>query len=120
MSCRRFALAALAASFVAGSTYGASAQASPPKPAAGSCFELILPERRTQLPSPLLFNRCTGATWVLVKSGSRSVYRWVSLEIDDPLLAGEKDRVAGAPKPQAKPSAPGEKCFEFTGRRFCE
>jgi hypothetical protein len=57
---------------------------------------------------------------VLVRSGSRSVYRWVSLEIDDPLLAGEKDRVAGAPKPQAKPIAPGEKCFEFTGRRFCE
>ena len=120
MSCQRLALIVLAASLVGAPSDGAFAQASGPKQAAGSCFEIILPQPQTQLTSPLLFDRCTGATWMLVRSGTRSVYRWASLAIDDPLLAGGKDRVAVAPKPEAAPGSPGRKCFEFTGRRFCE
>ena len=120
MSGQRLALIVLAASLVGAPSDGALAQASGPKQAAGSCFEIILPQPQTQLTSPLLFDRCTGATWVLVRSGTRSVYRWASLAIDDPLLAGGKDRVAVAPKPEAAPGSPGRKCFEFTGRRFCE
>ena len=103
--------------------------AAAPKQAAASCFEIILPQKPRDLTSPLLFNRCTGATWLLVRRGSasggagrraRAAYRWISLDIDDSAPAGGDDRVADAPKPEAEPGAPAEKCFEFTGRRFCE
>jgi hypothetical protein len=116
-SCQRFALAVLAASLTA-AAYSARAQATGARPAAEACFEFILPQRYMQLTSPLLFDRCTGATWVLVKSGNRSVYRWVSLEIDDPITTSSG--IAGVPRLQDKPIMPNAKCFEFIGRHFCE
>jgi hypothetical protein len=118
MSCQRLAFAVLAASFTAAAYHSAQAQAADARLAAEACFEFILPQRYMQLTSPLLFNRCTGATWMLVKSGNRSVYRWVSLQIDDPVTTSSA--VAEVPRLQDKPIVPKTKCFEFTGRRFCE
>jgi hypothetical protein len=120
----RCALAFLAVSLAGAPSNGASAQASESKRGAASCFEMILPQRQIQLNSPLLFNRCTGATWLLVRNqgtggSARSTYRWVSLEVDDPLPARSKGGIDHAPKPAGVPSA-GSKCFEFSGRRFCE
>jgi len=97
--------------------------------AAGSCFEIIVPQRDMQPASPLLFNKCTGATWLLVRSpaasgganrSGRPGYRWVSLEVDDPSPSAAKGGTADASIPAAGPARPDEKCFEFTGRRFCE
>ena len=118
MSCQRFALAVLAASLTAAAYHSARAQATGSRPAAEACFEFILPQRYMQLTSPLLFDRCTGATWVLVKSGNRSVYRWVSLEIDDPITTNSG--IVAVPRLEDKPIVPNAKCFEFTGRHFCE
>ena len=117
------ALAFLAVSLAGAPSNGASAQASESKRGAASCFEMILPQRQMQLNSPLLFNRCTGATWLLVRhqgtgGSARPTYRWVSLEVDDPLLARSKEH--HAPKPAGVPGFTGSKCFEFSGRRFCE
>jgi hypothetical protein len=119
----RCALAFLAASLAGAPSNGASAQVSESKRGAGSCFEMILPQRQMQLNSPLLFNRCTGATWLLVRNqgtggSARPAYRWVSLETDDPLPARSKEY--HAPKPAGVPNVAGSKCFEFSGRRFCE
>ena len=38
---------------------------------AGACFELIRPHPRTDPRVPLLLDRCTGATWLLVRNESR-------------------------------------------------
>jgi hypothetical protein len=91
----------------------------PPNP----CYEIIVPQRQTPPDSPLLFNKCTGETWLLVRTGKWNArtrgYRWVSLEADNPARINPDARVAPS-APAAKPPAPGEKCFEMAGRRYCE
>jgi hypothetical protein len=96
-----------------------AAQDARPRSAADPCFEIIRPQRDMRPANLLLFNRCTGATWVLVRSDTRSVYRWVAVQIEDPVLVDRKDQVP-APKVQATTRLPEDKCFNFGGRRFCE
>jgi hypothetical protein len=126
MRFKKFALL-LVASFV-GLSGSAVAQGSDPDRSAGACFEIVVPQRNMPPARPLLFNKCTGATWLLVRHPARAgngerarlVYRWVSLEADRPLLT-ERGEPAGTPSAPANGSGrPGQKCFEFTGRRFCE
>jgi hypothetical protein len=103
---------------------GSAALAAGPDEASSRCFEIIVPQRQMQPDSPLLFNKCTGATWLLVRTGKWNArtrgYRWVSLEADNPPRANPDARVAPSPAPAAKPPVPGEKCFEMAGKRFCE
>jgi hypothetical protein len=80
-----------------------------------SCFEIIRPQRDMPLANLLLFNRCTGATWVLVRSNTRSVYRWRAVHIEDPVLVDSKDQVLAPTE-----GIPEARCFNFAGRRFCE
>jgi hypothetical protein len=105
---------------------GSAALAAGPDEASSRCFEIIVPQRQTQPDSPLLFNKCTGATWLLVRShkwnGKSRGYRWVSLEVDNLPRVDQSTRIppSATATPEAKPPITGEKCFEFTGRRFCE
>ena len=121
----RFAHTPMALLFVGVSgVAGAQAQ---PGGLVDACFEVIVPRRQTP-PAPLLVNRCTGATWLLMRTGEAGVeggrvrlpYRWVALEADRPLPAGREEHVTAPSTPSAKAAIPGKNCFEFTGRRFCE
>ena len=109
---------ALLTSSLTGAFGAAAAQAQEPGRPAGACFEIVVPSRSAPLAHPLLLNKCTGATWVLVKTDrGRLPYRWFALETDSPPVAdGRGRRTTAAPDP----NRPGQKCFELSGRRFCE
>jgi hypothetical protein len=111
----------------------AVAQESDAERSPGWCFELIAPQHRAQPNSPLLFNKCTGATWLLVKrrnrignrigNGSRSLrstYHWALLDIEKPPHAAGNNRTVPARRLNATSGESERKCFEFVGRRFCE
>jgi hypothetical protein len=78
---------------------------------APACFQMIAAVPGTLPGSPMLFNRCSGDTYVLSrvrhKKKSRVRYRWV------PIAIGERQA-----QPDPKVSG-GENCFEFNRRRFC-
>jgi len=112
----------------------AGAQSADAGPPAGACFEIVPPQRHAQPQSPLLFNKCTGQTWILVRTpvqaaygarGGRAAYRWALLEVEAARpgeAANPQDHLAAVPRPAAGggPRTGGTKCFEFTGRQFCE
>jgi hypothetical protein len=110
----------------------AIAQRAQPDRPATECFEIILPQRYMQPASPLLFNRCTGETWMLVgnrrdasgrRGAGRHGYRWVALQVEG-ASAIDAERRRPLPRSQDLRSdvtdETGKKCFVFTGRRFCE
>jgi hypothetical protein len=95
------------------------------------CFEIVAPDRHREPAAPLRFNRCTGETWILVrfsaavKDGRRRAsarYRWVALEISEGDWEKEPKAASGvSPHAASKPSKAAEgRCFEFSGRRYCE
>lgn len=83
------------------------------EPGQGVCFELH-PAASAQPPhAPLLLNRCTGETFILVAGSSSkkrlaapSGYRWL------PVSKGRAIPAVTAP-------AAGTKCFAYDGRKFC-
>jgi hypothetical protein len=120
MSDRRFARLVVAALLLGSVADAAAAEVSEAGHGGNPCFDIIEPKRYAQPPSPVLFNRCTGESWILVQDHtgkarrfSRASYRWAVLERD-----GTPAAQAAAPRPET-PDA-GRKCFVFTGRRFCE
>jgi hypothetical protein len=104
---------------------GAAAQPAGGAESDGRCFEIIAPQRHAEPASPILFDKCSGRTWMLVRrhGGGRhwhnAGYRWVSLARDGAGLPAQA--VAPAPAVVSKSPRPGGRnCFVFTGRRFCE
>ena len=87
---------------------------------ASACFEIIRPQPRTQPRAPLLLDRCTGSTWLLVRSGSPLGYRWAPLEAPVMVQAVKSDAGAVAPKPREDAAPPTANCFAFAGRRYCQ
>jgi len=123
MSCRMFARFVLALSLLGMLCGGTAAQAAGPDGASNPCFEIIVPQRQGVPDGPLLFNKCTGATWLLVRWGGKSRrpgYRWVSLEVDDAARANPGARAVPPQVSEVKPHVPGNRCFDFVGRRYCE
>src|SRR5262249_39916699 len=116
MAHRQLALS-LVVVLLAGVPSHGTAQGAASRSAVDSCFEIIRPQRDMPLVNLLLFNRCTGTTWVLVRSNARSVYRWRAVQIEDPVLVDRKDQVL-APKEPATKGIPEAKCFNLDGRRF--
>jgi hypothetical protein len=81
-----------------------------------ACFEVVASASETQPAGAILLNRCTGQTWILVRTYQPSargnpVYRWSA-------IAG--DAADPKPPPAAPVAATSDKCFIFQGRRFCE
>ena len=88
-----------------------------------ACFEVTLAQTKPSLTDVMLLNRCSGETWLLVRTHktdqlpqtSGFVYRWRPIAID---RAEEGNQVPPRPVPEIpKASA---KCFIFDGRQFCE
>jgi hypothetical protein len=133
MTGNRFVLAFVAL-WLAALCVTTAAPASEPAQSEGVCFEIIVPERGVPPARPLMFNKCTGATWVLVgryataRHGGRArrlVYRWVSVDADRPVgTAREKQSPAAATAilepPISAPAGSRQRCFVFAGRHFCE
>jgi hypothetical protein len=84
-----------------------------------ACFEVFTGSSKTRFAGAILLNRCSGQTWILVRSyqpapkgrAGQPVYRWNAIASD-----------VAIPKPStdAPVAAAGDKCFIFQGRRFCE
>jgi hypothetical protein len=104
----------------------AAAQSPQPAVQAGACFEVVPAQARPYPTGPILLNRCSGQTWLLVRSyhdgqdggvGSLA-YRWRPIATDDreAVLAPARSE---RPAPRI-PKAGRGKCFVFDGRTFCE
>jgi hypothetical protein len=78
------------------------------------CFELHPPTPAHPPHAPLLLNRCTGETFILIagKSTKRRAapagYLW------QPVSKGGATAAVSTPAP-----ATGSKCFSYDGRKFC-
>jgi hypothetical protein len=94
----------------------AMAQSAPP-PGGGACYEMLAAEANTLPGRPLLINKCTGQTFVLMrvppkgKPAGGSAYRWQPIAVGD-------DSAEAKPKPATAATA-GHKCFSLDGRKFC-
>ena len=100
----------------------AIAQSETERPAV-ACFEVTLAQTKPSLTDVMLLNRCSGETWLLVRTHktdqlpqtSGFVYRWRPIAIDRVEKATERPphSIPSIPQPTAK-------CFVFDGRQFCE
>jgi hypothetical protein len=92
----------------------AAAQSEPTPPLQTACFELVARQPGTPPDAPMLINKCTGKTFVLVtrsrrsQAGKPSQYVWEPIPIADPVrdMAGSRSA--------------GKKCFAYDKRLFCE
>ena len=88
-----------------------------------ACFEVTTAQTKPSLTHVVLFNRCSGETWLLVRTHktdqlpqtSGFVYRWRPIAIDRVEKAAELP-----PHPIPPIRQPTAKCFVFDGRQFCE
>jgi hypothetical protein len=96
--------------------HGASAQSESSHTAQKDCIEFVAGRRDTPPCAPMLINKCTGHTFVLVTrqpSGSRGAkhvhYLWQRIFMREP-----------PPELASTRTAPGSKCFAYENRLFCE
>lgn len=81
------------------------------------CYEVIPPRAKGEPTAPMLVDKCSGRTWVLVRSG-RGVYRWTVVDMDY-----DKPKTTDRPvtdTQSAKSDGDPKKCFTFNNRKFCE
>jgi hypothetical protein len=79
------------------------------------CFEVIPARPNIEPPAPIMIDKCSGRSWVLLRNGKS--YRWsiISLEAEKPKTA---DRVQN--EGDAAPGGASPKCFSYNNRKFCE
>jgi len=107
----------VAATFVAGLMSGALAQTPEVDQPSGACYEVMAGRVDTQTEGVILLNRCTGRTWILVRT--HLAYRWRPIPTADTQVAASPPSPPKArlPKPAAQNNP---KCFTFQGRQYCE
>lgn len=88
--------------------------------ASAPCFELIPAHARIEPQAPMLVDKCSGRTWVLVRS-KRGAFRWAAIHSDSEMPKAT-DRPATDTQPANKADKEGDakKCFTFNNRKFCE
>ena len=98
----------------------ASAQEAPQPPAAATsalCFDLVFPPGEGQLHTPFLLNRCTGATWLLVKTilndehgkpSDRFGFEWRPLTVQTDGAGLTASNLAASPMPSLYPPRPAK------------
>ena len=80
------------------------------------CFEIVARRGQAEPGGPILLDKCTGKTWLLVRHDGgrrRADFRWKALAFD---AAPRPD----AAEPRMAPRFGGQKCFVFSGHRYCE
>lgn len=111
----RIAYAGLAASAAALLALPGAAAA---QTASTPCYELIPARAGIEPPAPMLVDKCSGRSWLLVRAG-RGSYRWATLGME-----AEKPKATDRPvtdsQPVRKDGGDGSKCFTFNNRKFCE
>jgi hypothetical protein len=84
------------------------------------CFELIPARVRIEPPVPMLVDKCSGRTWLLVRSG-RAAYRWAAIDTEsEKPKATDRPAIDTGPANKADKDGDGKKCFTFNNRKFCE
>ena len=112
----RTAIAGVIAGLAVSGADSAGAERSRTAELTGSCFEIVAAPRHAEPDGPILIDKCTGKTWLLVRHGGRrhrAGFRWVALTFD----AAPRGTAAGT---SMLPRLDGQKCFVFSGRRYCE
>lgn len=81
-----------------------------------TCFEVIPARPNIEPAAPIMIDKCSGRTWILVRGGKS--YRWslITTEAEKPKIE-DRAPIGGS---EIAPSQGGQKCFTFNGRRFCE
>jgi hypothetical protein len=107
----------LAATLVSNLVSGAIAQTPEVGEPTRACYEVIAGRVDSQSEGAILVNRCSGQTWILVRT--RLAYRW------SPIATADTQVAASPPSPPKvhfpKPAAQNNsKCFTFQGRQYCE
>lgn len=88
--------------------------------ASSPCFELIPARARIEPLAPLLVDKCSGRTWLLVRSG-RGDYRWAAINTENEKpKATDRPATDTGPADKADKDGSAGKCFTFNNRRFCE
>ncbi len=102
---------AVAALWPAGANDAALAQGAGP-----ACFEVIAARPNVEPPAPIMIDKCSGRSWVLIRNGKS--YRWslIATETEKPKTTDRAPMEGAAPAPEGGP----QKCFSFNGRKFCE
>lgn len=89
---------------------------------ATACFDIVRPLANTAA-GAILLNRCTGQTWVMVRTrlrrGQRLAYRWLPIERETTKVAANPPALI-APRVHLPAGPNSNRCFTFQGRRFCE
>jgi hypothetical protein len=83
---------------------------------ADACYEVIPARAKIEPPAPMLVDKCSGRTWLLVRAGR--AYRWAAVAADE-----EKPKATDRPVVDAQPARTdkdAQKCFTFNNRKFCE
>jgi hypothetical protein len=83
---------------------------------ASACFEVIAARPNVEPPVPIMIDKCSGRSWVLIRNGKS--YRWslISTEMEKPKISDRAPMEGAAPAPESG----SQKCFTFNGRKFCE
>lgn len=81
-----------------------------------ACFEVIPARPNIEPPAAIMVDKCSGKSWVLIRTGKN--YRWslITTELEKPKIADRAPVEGAAPAPEPGP----QKCFTFNGRKFCE
>jgi hypothetical protein len=68
----------------------------------------------------MLVDKCTGRTWLLVRS-KRGAFRWASIQSDGEMpKANDHPTTDRYPAGKADREGDAKKCFTFNNRKFCE
>ena len=118
----------LTATLVSDPICGALAQAPEDAQPSGACYQVIAGRAGSQPAGTILLNRCSGQTWMLIRThqsagdgidSGQVAYRWRPIPTGDTQVA-----VTSSTSPKVRALGPASqnnaKCFTFQGRRYCE
>lgn len=84
-------------------------------PDTSPCFQVIAGQPNVPPGAPVLVDRCSGDTFVLVRAkGRNAAHRWVPLSKSN----ADSTEAAGPASPRSRTKAAAN-CFSYNGRSYC-